>query len=298
MMTPILPYAKPRKKRSRGNGAEMEFGQRDTVRNTAMVLIRDIIHARTGIFFDEHNMDLMIDKVSQLIAERGIDSPLDYYYRLKYDNDRGEWTTLLDTISVRETFFWREFDQIRALVDVLLPQLARRVRQPIKIWSAACASGEEPLTIAMAIEQAGWFDRIPIEIRASDASDAAIRAATAGVYRERCFRQFPPGLRSRFFTSSENGWKIVPEIHQRVQWHRANLTVPSDIHDLAAADVIFCRNVFIYFSDASILKTVRVFEDRMTSPGYLFVGAAESLLKFATRLDLREIGGAFVYVKD
>jgi chemotaxis protein methyltransferase CheR len=276
----------------------MQFQNRSRSQNVTALLLRDLIQERTGIFFADNSMDLITDKISSLVLEGGAGSLLDYYYRLKYDNDEVEWSRLVDAVTVRETFFWREFDQIRSLVDVLMPRLAETSPRPIRIWSAACASGEEPLTIAMALELAGWFDRVPIEIHASDASCQALRAAKAGVYRERSFRAFPRDYRDRFFEAAENGWKVKPCLHRRVQWHQVNLTNEAAVVALACVPVIFCRNVFIYFSDATILKIVRGVERNMCRPGYLFVAAAESLLKFDIDLDLQEIGGAFVYVKN
>jgi chemotaxis protein methyltransferase CheR len=276
----------------------MESQRRANSQNAAATLLRDLIHERTGIFFGENSMDIMVDKVSSAMVEHGGVSLLDYYYRLKYDNDEAAWTTLLDAISVRETYFWREMDQVRALVNVVVPKLVQNLQEPLKIWSAACASGEEPLTIAMALDLAGWFDRIPIEIHASDGSQAALHTAKKGIYRERCFRSFPMEHRDRFFLPAENGWKIKPALHDRVQWHRVNLVNECAVENLAKVPVIFCRNVFIYFSEATVLKTVRVMERHMRRPGYLFLGAAESLLKFDTGFDLQEIGDAFAYVKE
>ena len=279
----------------------MSYNGRAAVRHQAFVLLRDLIRERTGIYFDENSMDQMRDKIGTLMSERGIDSPIDYYYLLKYGqaaNDDDEWPSLLNAISVRETFFWREFDQIRTLVEVIMPMLSQRSGPPIRIWSSACATGEEPLTIAMALDQRGWFDRVPIEIYASDASSAALCAAQTGIYRERAFRNLSDEIRTRYFTRVEGGWKIDAGIHNRIRWRRANLMVESEISDLARTHVIFCRNVFIYFSEPGIRQTVKVFSERMREPGFLFLGAAESLLKFTTDFDLREIGGAFVYVKN
>jgi chemotaxis protein methyltransferase CheR len=268
------------------------------LRTAAWTLLRDLINERTGIYFDQNILDLMIDKLSGLMSERGVDSPTDYYYFLKYDAEAsGEWSNVVNAISVRETYFWREFDQIRALVDVLVPQLCERFSEPLRIWSAACASGDEPLTIAMALDQNRWFDRHPIEIFASDISQAAICAAQTGLYRERAFRNLPSELRSRYFTRGSEGWEIDPQIRRRIVWRRANLTSRPDIEDLARCRVIFCRNVFIYFTEDVIRKVVKVYEESMPRPGYLFLGAAESLLKFTTKFQLEEIGDAFVYVK-
>ena len=118
----------------------MEFRDGGVGRNSAARWLRDLIHERTGIFFNDSNIDLMMDKVRSVMAECGDDSLLDYYYRLKYDNRDADWTDLLDGISVRETFFWREFDQIRALIDLVVPRLAPTLKEPLKIWSAACAA--------------------------------------------------------------------------------------------------------------------------------------------------------------
>src|SRR5579872_3183748 len=105
-------------------------------RNSAVRLIRDLLNERTGVFFSDNSVDLMMDKLSGLIAERGSDSLIDFYYHLKYDRDESEWAGVMDAISVRETFFWRELDQIRALTEVVLPRLAETARKPLRIWSA------------------------------------------------------------------------------------------------------------------------------------------------------------------
>ena len=278
----------------------MELPDRSTARNAAWTLIRDLIHERSGIYFDANNLELMMNKILDLMAERDVDSPLDYYYLLKYEGETsGEWPNLLNAVSVRETYFWREIDQINALVDVIVPQVVQTSKEPLRIWSAACASGEEPYSIAMALDQAGWFDRIPIEIYASDMSPAAICALQRGTYRERSFRNLSPRLRERYFTQvSGQTWEVASEIRRRVVPRRANLTERADIQDLSRARVIFCRNVFIYFSETVIRKVVKTFEECMPEPGYLFLGSAESLLKFTTRFRLQEMGKAFVYMKD
>ena len=153
-------------------------------------LIQSLINERTGMYFDNGKSDILIDKLSPLVIERGFTSYLDYYYLLKYDAAaKPEWLKVMNALSVQETYFWREFDQVRALVQTLLPQrYARDSKSTIRIWSAACATGEEPLTIAIALNEAGWFQRASIEIVASDASSKAIDRAVAGVYRERSFR--------------------------------------------------------------------------------------------------------------
>ncbi|MFL6254503.1 MAG: CheR family methyltransferase [Pyrinomonadaceae bacterium] len=264
-------------------------------------LLRALIHERTGVFFDNGKAELLTDKLSPLVIERGFSSFLDYYYLLKYDEAaQDEWRNVLNALSVPETYFWREIDQVRALVDLILPQwFEAHGSRPLKIWSAACATGEEPLTIAMALEEAGWFDRATIEIYASDASSAAVEKARRGVYRERSFRNLSPALRAKYFTreGAASLWRVREDVHARVTWAVANLIDEREVAPLASSHVIFCRNVFIYFSESSIGKTVHSFARYIQPPGYLFVGTSESLLRLTTDFILEEINNAFVYVR-
>ena len=262
-------------------------------------LIRNLIHERTGMFFDNGKSDLLLDKLSPLVIERGFSSYLDYYYLLKYDASAFvEWQNVVNALSVQETYFWREIDQVRVMVQKLLPQwLANNAGATLRIWSAACATGEEPLTIAIALNEGGWFERAPIEIRASDASSKAIDRARQGIYKERAFRNLPQHLRDRYFTAEGSAWRVGSDIHSRIKWGIANLMDETQIAPLASADFIFCRNVFIYFSENGISRAVRFFAKFIRPPGYLFVGAAESLLRLTTDFALTEIDDAFVYVK-
>ena len=265
----------------------------------AGALIQNLINERTGMFFDNGKRDLLIDKLSPLVIERGFSSYLDYYYLLKYDAaSHLEWQNVMNALSVQETYFWREIDQIRTLVNTLMPEWrARKNGSTVRIWSAACATGEEPLTIAMALNEAGWFERASIEIMASDASSKAIDRAREGVYRDRAFRNLPANLRERYFEKEGSVWRMRSDMHRRIKWGLANLMEEDQIAPFASADFIFCRNVFIYFSENAIRRAVRSFGKFIRSPGYLFVGAAESLIRLTTDFNLTEIGDAFVYVK-
>ncbi len=259
------------------------------------LLLRDLVAERTGIYVDEYSLDIFMDKLSPLVLERGF-SPLDYYYLLKYDASAAEeWARVVDAISTRETFFWREFEQIRSLTDHILPRFfAQPAGRRFRVWSAACASGEEPLTIAKAIVEAG-FGNYPIEILASDASPAAIATARRGIYRERSFRNLDPNLRQRYFHPLEGGWGVNRDLHERVRWTTANLLNDEEIAPLAESHVIFCRNVFIYFQPANIRKVIQTFARQMIPPAWLFVGAPESLVRLSSQFELREIGNAFAY---
>ena len=210
-------------------------------------ILRDLLHDRAGLHFDDAKRDLLADKLAPLVCERGFSNFLDFYYLLKYGpNAEQEWQRVLDALSVPETYFWREMDQIQAFVTELVPrQVAMRPDHPLKIWCGACCTGEEPLTILMALAEAGWLSRVNIEIRASDASNAAVAKARQGVYRERSFRALPIPLREKYFTPVNDGWRIDPAIHSRVDWSTANLMNGAEIALLANSSFIFFRNVLI-----------------------------------------------------
>ena len=262
-------------------------------------LLRDLIATQAGIHYDDGRLDLLRDRVAPLAIDRGFDSLLDYYYLLKYDETAvRDWARVMDALSVQETYFWREADQFRALATAILPLIARR--RLIRIWSVPCATGEEPLSIAMALNEAGWFERMAIEIHASDASESALQRAQRRRYGRRSFRQLPDELRAKYFVrdAEKEEWTVKPELFGRItSWSRVNLMQASQAALLGSSDVIFCRNLFIYFTPASVREVAARFAKWMPSPGYLCVGAAESLLRTGAGFELQDLGGAYVYVK-
>lgn len=258
-------------------------------------LLRDLIHDRTGIFFEDSRMDLLLSKLEPLAKLRGCASFLDYYYALK-DSDQGEWDRAWEAISVQETYFYRETSQLNTLVETIIPAWFQKSSLPFRIWSAACATGEEPYTIAMALAEKG-LGAHPIEIFASDASPSALEKARQGVYRAKSFRTISPGLQEKYFQPVPGGWKLSPEIMKRVTFMRVNLLEIAEISPVARVQAIFCRNVFIYFSRHAIRQTVAMMAAKMSPGAYLFVGASESLLRVTTDFELTEIGGALAYVR-
>jgi chemotaxis protein methyltransferase CheR len=267
---------------------------------TGLPVLRELIHERTGMVFSDGRSDLLAERMAPLVVERGFRSFLDLYYLLKYDEASAipAWRQVMDALSVPETYFWREIDQIRAIVCRVMPELARRHRGVIRIWSAPCASGEEPLTIAMALEEAGWFERADIEIHASDGSAAVLAKAHAGRYRSRSMRALPPQLVEKYFKAEAGTFIPQTELSRRVtSWSVVNLMIPEEVAPFARSPIVFCRNAFIYFSPQAVKRVVDNFATLMPTPGYLCVGASESLLHITNAFSLEEIDRAFVYVK-
>ncbi len=140
--------------------------------------------------------------------------------------------------------------------------------------ASPCAGGEEPLTLAMMLEEARWFDRAPIEIVGSDASRAAVGRAERGRYGPRAFRNLSPALREKYFTQDGDHWIVDPGLRRRVSYDVVNLVAPDEVARHADAPIVFCRNVFIYFSEQSIRRTLDAMSRHMPDPAYLCVGAS------------------------
>jgi chemotaxis protein methyltransferase CheR len=270
------------------------------INTNSVQLLADLILERTGLMYENSRIDLLIDRLTPLVVERGLDSVLDYYYLLKYDNQsEKEWRRLEAALAVNETYFWREFDQIKLAVDVLIPELQRtRPGIPVRIWHAGCATGEEPYSLAIALEMANRFSDGPIEISATDLNTDALARARAGIYRSRSFRSLSQPVKDSYFTRlSEHEFALSDDIRARVHFSHLNLMDQKMMVLRRNYDIIFCRNVFIYFSPAAIKNVTANFYRSLNSPGYLFVAAAESLLRYTTRFEFTEINGVFAYQK-
>lgn len=262
----------------------------------AVTLVRDLVHERAGVFYGEDRLDQMADRLAPLVAGRAFASFLDYYYFLKYDPEApAEWTRVMDALAVPETYFWREIDQLHALVNTIIPALGRQLPRPVRVWCVPCASGDEPLTLAMLLDERPGMP--PVQIEASDASQAALDVAAAGLYRERAFRSLPLPYRERYFTAEGARWRVDPALTRRITWSRVNLADTAEVLRHADVDIVLCRNVFIYFSEAAIRRVVDAFAAAMSTPGYLCVGASESLLRVTSRFELEQVDDAFIYVK-
>jgi len=267
--------------------------------DTLFNLLRDLILEQTGLLFRDDDRELFVAKLSARLIELGLTSFLDYYYLLKYDTSlQTEWGSLMDLLTTRESYFWREPAQINAFVNQILPEIAAAApNTSLRIWSAACSTGEEPLSLALALQEAGWFERLSIQIMASDISQQAISKAKTGLYHERALRNLPHTLQTKYFSQETKGWRIIPQIHKRITWQVANLLDETSPIWQQQITAIFCRNVFIYFSAAAIETTVQRFYRQLSTPGYLFVGVTEPLIRYTHNFKLQEIGNSFVYLK-
>ena len=263
-------------------------------------LVRDAIYRRTGIWFTDASRYLLQKRLSPRARELSFDSFQKYFYFLQYDpRADGEFDVIYDLVTTNETYFFREPAQFTAFVEEIVPELVSgKGVKKIRIWSAGCSSGEEPYSIAMLLEEAGWFSRASFEIFASDLNQQVLARARKGHYREAAFRSTDPTLREKYFARQADGsWHIADSIRNRVSFGRVNLYDEARVAVLGSLDVIFCRNVIIYFDDASKKSVIRNFYNRLLDGGYLLLGHSESLISLSTEFKLKHLKNDMVYQK-
>ncbi|HYQ01568.1 MAG TPA: protein-glutamate O-methyltransferase CheR [Polyangiaceae bacterium] len=258
-------------------------------------ILSALVEERTGLHYDLRELELFAERVSGRAVERGFESLLDYYYFLRYDDMAdSELALLVDALVVNETYFFREISPLKIVVSELLPPLLARGIRP-RIWCAACSSGEEPLTLAMLLDEAKLLEQVTIV--ASDISARVLAQAKEGVYRRRSLRSLPPGVVGRWLSGDENGMRVAPHLAQAITWRRVNLADEREPTELGTFHIILCRNVLIYFRDQTIEKVVTRLWHQLEPDGHLVVGASESLLRFKVAFACHEQGGAFFYRK-
>jgi chemotaxis protein methyltransferase CheR len=263
-------------------------------------LLRDAIYKRTGMWFNDSSKYLLQKRLSPRARELNFDSFQKYFYFLQYDpRADAEFDQIFDLVTTNETYFFREPAQLAAFTEEIVPDiLARKPVKKIRIWSAGCSSGEEPYSIAMLLQEQGYYEKAAFEIFASDINQQVLAKARKGHYRESAFRATEVPLREKYFTRESDGsWKITDEIRNRVSFGRLNLYDEARVSLLGHLDVIFCRNVIIYFDDTSKKVVVNNFYNRLTDGGYLLLGHSESLISLSTQFKLRHLKNDMVYQK-
>lgn len=258
-------------------------------------ILSALIEERTGLHYELHERELLGERTSGRALERGFESLLDYYYFLRYDPGASdELARLVESLVVNETYFFRELAALELVASEFVPELIAQGVRP-RIWCAACATGEEPLTLAMLLDAAGLLDAVTLV--ATDISERALAQARSGVYRRRSLRALPSGVVGRWLEAHEDGMRVSPSLYDAIDWQRINLSDERELASVGQFDLILCRNVLIYFSDKTIERIAKGLWRNLRLGGRMVVGASESLLRFEVPFVCEEQRGAFFYRK-
>jgi len=266
-------------------------------------LLRDFIHERFGLFFDDTQKGSLRARLAGRLQSLDLDSFEDYYHYLRFGPQRQEELShMVSHLTNNETYFFREMPQLQVFADHVLKQLKdRKTREgsrSLRLLSAGCSTGEEALTLAMIVyDSAQFFWNWDVQVTGLDVDAGALEKARRGVYHPNSFRAVLPTLLERHFVRQGESAQAKEGVRKAVAFRQGNLLDPASFQGLAPLDVIFCRNVLIYFSDASTLKAVGNFHDLLAPGGYLFLGHAESLSRVTDIFTPIRFQGAMVYQK-
>lgn len=274
------------------SGAGGELGDAE------FLLLRDLIYRYSGMWFREEKKYLLHRRLSPRLQVTGARSFGEYARMLRYGTQgRRELEEVIDRVTVNETYFFREDYQLKAFTDEILPELeAQRPNgKRLRIWSAGCSSGEEPYTISMLLLEHGGFADWDVQIIGSDISRKVLRQASAARYRESSLRQTSAIRRRRFFRESGDAYELPNEVKAPVSFARLNLLEELSLDLVGTVDVLFCRNVFIYFDARSRSQVTASFYKHLRPGGYLLLGHSETLMNLSTEFELVQLRNDTVY---
>ncbi len=261
--------------------------------------IRDRIYDFCGIYFNRDLKYLLENRLSRRVEQLKFNSFIEYCHFLKYNPEKDqELVSIMDILTVNETYFFRESNQLQTFIDEVLPELIENNKNKrLRILSAGCSTGEEPYSIAMMLADIEPLRGWQIEITAVDISRQVLQSAEKGLYGISAFRKTDQSVVNRFFVKGDTGYHIIADIKKIINFKHLNIFDLEQIATLGPMDVIFCRNVIIYFDTEAKKKVVKSFNNILVNGGFLFLGHSETLMNLSSQFNLRHFKSDLIYQK-
>lgn len=258
----------------------------------------DFFYRKTGIMFGANKTYFVERRLQERMSATRSATFRDYFTMVRFQASGEEMQSLVNAMTVNETYFYREDYQFDALVRHLLPEIARTrsTSDPIRLWSMPCSTGEEPYSIAMQILE-NWpqADEYSVEILASDIDSRVIAEAKQGLYSARSLHRLTPTLKNRYFTPIGEDFRICAELRGSIDFSVVNITEPLPMRRFRGIDVIFCRNMLIYFDDTSRRQAVEALYESLRPGGYICLGHSESMSRISSLFRPRKFGATILY---
>jgi chemotaxis protein methyltransferase CheR len=267
------------------------------------VRIRDVIYKKLGLFFEDSKVYFLKRRVQTRMEALDIQDPASYLFLLAQADPEGvEMQQLANLITTHETYMFREHEQLAAFANYCLPEMLeaklKRGDNTLNIWSAGCSSGEEPYTLAMILREvippAGKWR---IQITATDIDQDILQLVKQGRYSQRSVKDVPAEYRQRHLTQVGDEFLVRPETKGLVTPRHLNLNDRTAMRQMRGFDFVFCRNVLIYFDDASRKAAVDHFYNALNPDGFIFLGHSESIGRITNAFKLRRVAEHLVYCK-
>jgi chemotaxis protein methyltransferase CheR len=266
-------------------------------------LLRDFVHERFGLYFDDTQRASLRSRLAGRLQSLDLPSFEDYYHYLRFAPQRAEeLSRMISHLTNNETYFFREAAQLGVFADQVLRALkdkkSRSGDRVLRILSAGCSTGEEAHSLAMLVYDSGqFFWNWQVHIYGLDVDAEALEKASKASYQHNSFRALSQALLEKHFVKQGATATVKELLRRMLQLRLGNILDPASYVGMGPLDVIFCRNVLIYFSDAAILRAVRLFESVLAPGGYLMLGHAESLARVTSRFTPIRFPGAMIYQK-
>jgi chemotaxis protein methyltransferase CheR len=261
----------------------------------------EFFYRKTGIQFQDSKKYYVERRIEDRVRETRSETFRDYFTLVRFQASGEELQFLVNAMTVNETYFLREDYQFDALVGGMLPEIARTKNRgsPIRIWSMPCSSGEEPYSIAITIlERWDQADAWNIEILASDIDSKILQEARAGLFGLRSVSKVPAHLKAKYFVQKPGGnFQIIDDLRRSIDFSLVNVVDPLQTNRFRNIDVIFCRNLLIYFDDIGRRKTVEMFFEVLAPGGFICLGHSESMSRMSSVFLPRKFQDTLVYQK-
>ncbi len=261
---------------------------------------REFFYRKTGILFEDSKRYFVDKRLLERIAATGNDSFRSYFIMLRFQASGEELQALVNAMTVNETYFFREDYQFDCLTRSMLTDIIthRDHNEPIRIWSVPSSSGEEAYTIAMYLLEAWpYLSEWDVEIISSDIDTDIINKAKQGLYSARSVQHVPADLLQKHFRRKGDFYQINDALREVVEFTRVNVMDPADMRSYRNFDVIFCRNLLIYFDDLSRKQAAEAFYDALRPGGFICLGHSESMSRISSLFRVRKFPEAIVYQK-
>jgi chemotaxis protein methyltransferase CheR len=262
--------------------------------------LQHLIYEQSGIFFADNKKYVLEERLKPRLVQRGCATFEDYFNLLKFDAWRDqELVTLFDLVTTNETYFYRDRQQLLAFADTILPKIieANKARRWLRIWSAACSTGDEPYTLALMLLEMPALANWTIEIIGTDISEAVLEMARRGVYDAYAVRNVPPALLRKYFTERDGRYIVSDAVRRLVKFMQLNLNDGTRMKVMRGLDVVFCRNCLIYFDERAKQRIIQYLSDSLRPGGHLVIGFSESLHGVGMELHPIHAHRAVVYEK-
>ena len=264
--------------------------------------IGEFIYRKSGISLE---VDKHYDKLAKYIDKRSAELSLDnfrkYFFKLRFEDKEGlEFQELMNAITVNETYFFREKDQFEVLVNKILPELHERLpaSKPLRILSSPCSTGEEPYSMILHIvEERTVVEARDIEVVGIDIDSTVIRKAEIAKYSDRAVHAIPKNILNKWFNKRALGYELGEELQGSVDFQVANIFDKAQMRKLGKFDVIFSRNMLIYFDDASRKEVAMTFYDMLNPGGYVLLGHAEYMSRIVSVFNAKKVDNTLIYQK-